>query len=39
MLECLLGEVGWEGMDWIHLTQNRDQLRAVVNMVMYIRVP
>jgi len=29
---------GWEGVDWIHLTQNRDWWWAVVNMVMNIWV-
>jgi len=28
-----LREMGWEGMDWIHLTQYRGQRRALVNMV------
>jgi hypothetical protein len=27
-------EIGWEGVDWIHLAQDRDQWRSVVNMVM-----
>jgi hypothetical protein len=27
-------ERGWDGMDWINLAQDRDQWRAVVNMVM-----
>jgi hypothetical protein len=28
-------ETGWGGVDWIHLTQDRDhQLRALVNTVM-----
>jgi hypothetical protein len=27
-----LREIGWGGMDWIHLAQDRDQLRALVNM-------
>jgi hypothetical protein len=31
-------EVGWEGMDWMHLIQDRDQWRAVVNTVMKLRV-
>jgi hypothetical protein len=34
-----LREVGWEGMDWIDLAQNRDQWRALVNTVMNLRVP
>jgi hypothetical protein len=29
-----LRETGWGGMDWIDLTQNRDQWRALVKMVM-----
>jgi len=24
-------EVGWEGEDWMHLTQDRDLWRALVN--------
>jgi hypothetical protein len=34
-----LRETGWEGVDWMHLTQDRDQWRGLVNMVMNIRVP
>jgi hypothetical protein len=34
-----LREIGWEGVDWIHLTQDRDQLRAFVNTEMNLRVP
>jgi hypothetical protein len=26
-----IGEIGWGGMDWIDLTQNRNQWRALVN--------
>jgi hypothetical protein len=29
-------EMGWGGMDWIHLAQDIDQWRAVVGMVMNI---
>jgi hypothetical protein len=29
-----LREIGWDGMDWIDLAQNRDQWRALVNTVM-----
>jgi hypothetical protein len=34
-----LREIGWEGMDWIDLVQDRDQWRALVNTVMYLQVP
>jgi hypothetical protein len=34
-----LREIGWDGMDWIDLAQDRDQLRALVNAVMNLRVP
>jgi hypothetical protein len=34
-----LKETGWEGVDWMHLAQDRDQWWAVVNMVMNLRVP
>jgi hypothetical protein len=34
-----LREIGWDGMDWIELAQNRGQWRALVNMVMNLRVP
>jgi hypothetical protein len=34
-----LGEVGWGGVDWIGLAQNRDKWRALVNAVMTLWVP
>jgi len=27
-------EIGWEGMDWFDLAEDRDKLLAVENMVM-----
>jgi hypothetical protein len=33
-----LREIGWDGMDWIDLAQDRDHWRAFVNMVMKLRV-
>jgi hypothetical protein len=34
-----LREIGWGGVDWIDLAQDRDQWRALVNIVMNLRVP
>jgi hypothetical protein len=34
-----LREREWYGMDWIDLAQDRDQWRALLYMVMNLRVP
>jgi hypothetical protein len=34
-----LSEMGLEGVDWIHMAQDTDQWRAVVNTVMNLRFP
>jgi hypothetical protein len=34
-----LREIGWDGMDWIDLPQNRDQWEAFVNTAMNLWVP
>jgi hypothetical protein len=34
-----LREMGWDGIDWIDLTQDRDQWRALVNTEMNLPVP
>jgi hypothetical protein len=31
--------MGWSGVDWIDMAQDRDQWRALVNMVVNLRVP
>jgi hypothetical protein len=32
-------EIGWRGMDWINLSQDRNRWRDLVNTVMNLRVP
>jgi hypothetical protein len=39
ILEWILKEIGWEGMDCIHLAQDRCQWRASVYTVMSLQVP
>jgi hypothetical protein len=34
-----LREIGWDTKNWIDLAQDRDQWRALVNMVMNLWVP
>jgi hypothetical protein len=34
-----LQEVGWGGMDWIDMAQDRDRWRAVASAAMNLRVP
>jgi hypothetical protein len=34
-----LRDIGWDGMDWIYLAQDGDQLSALVSTVMNLRVP
>jgi hypothetical protein len=37
-IEMDLSDIGWGGVEWIHLAQGRDRLRAVVNAVMTLLV-
>jgi hypothetical protein len=43
MWECnirmYLREIGCEVVEWMHLAQDREQWRALVNTVMKLRVP
>jgi len=32
-------ETGWEGVDWMHVAQDRDLWWALVNMVTNLQVP
>jgi hypothetical protein len=29
-----LGEIGWEGVDWVHMAQDRDHWQVFVNTIM-----
>jgi hypothetical protein len=31
-------EIGWDGVDWIEMAQDRDHWRAAVNTVLNLRV-
>jgi hypothetical protein len=33
-----LGEMEWEGVNWIHVAQNRDQWQALMYMVMKLSI-
>jgi hypothetical protein len=34
-----LREIGWDGVDWIDMAQDRDQWKALVYKVLNLRVP
>jgi hypothetical protein len=34
-----LTEIGWDGVHWIDIAQDRDQWRGLVNTVLNLRVP
>jgi hypothetical protein len=34
-----LGDIGWGGVNWIGLAHDRDKWRALVKVVMILRVP
>jgi hypothetical protein len=38
-IEMYVVEIGWGGVDWIGLAQDRDRWRAVVNAVKNLRNP
>jgi hypothetical protein len=34
-----LRDIGWDGMDWIDLAQDRSHWRTLVDMIMNLQVP
>jgi hypothetical protein len=34
-----LREIGWDGVNWMYMAQDRDQWRAHVNTILNLRVP
>jgi len=38
-IKIYLRETEWESFDWIHLAQDRDECRALVNTQLKLRVP
>jgi hypothetical protein len=38
-IKMYLNETEFEGVDWIHLTENRDRWRVLANTVMNLLVP
>jgi hypothetical protein len=38
-IKMYLREVGWDGVDWMNIAQDRDWWRALVSMVLNLRVP
>jgi hypothetical protein len=32
-------EIGWDGVDWIDMAQDRDQWRAILNTVLNLLLP
>jgi hypothetical protein len=38
-IKVALREIGWVGIDWLDLAQDRDQWRALLNFLMNLRVP
>jgi hypothetical protein len=34
-----LREIGWDGVEWIDMVEDRDQWRALVNTVLNLQVP
>jgi hypothetical protein len=38
-IEIGLRDIAWGGIDWIHVDQDRNKWRALLNRIMNLRVP
>jgi hypothetical protein len=38
-IKIYLREIGWDGVDWIDMAEDRDQWKALVNTVLNLQVP
>jgi hypothetical protein len=38
-IKMYVGEIGWGVVDWVGLAQDRDKWKALVKLVMNLRVP
>jgi hypothetical protein len=38
-LKWIFREIGWDGVDWIDMAQDRVRWRALVNMVLNLWIP
>jgi hypothetical protein len=38
-IKMILRNIGWDGVDWINMAQDRDQWRDLVNMLLNLQVP
>jgi hypothetical protein len=39
ILNPIFKKIGWEGVDWIDLAEDRDKWRTAMNTIMKLRVP
>jgi hypothetical protein len=39
ILKWISREIGWDGVGWIDMAQDRDQWRVLVNTILNFRVP
>jgi hypothetical protein len=38
-IKMYLREIGWDGVDWMDIAQDRDQWSGLVNTILNLRVP